>query len=313
MLECGESAADIGIVTPRYLFPDLSLNEAGGDHLARRDRHELRPRPARPTSSTTGSGARSTTGRPRRCWCGPSFWRDIGGYDERYAPMYYEDTDLCFRPVSTVCASCTSPVPRSSTSRARRRRARSVTGPKRHQEINRETFARKWARSSPSSRAAAPPTCGLPPTGPGARGCLIVDYRLPSWDRDAGSLRLWHMIDALSAAGCRITMLPDDGELMRSHTDPSSNARASRSGMETSTSTPSSRRSARSSRWSCLPPAYRGALAGPDPRARSRGEDRVRHDRSALAARAAPQGGDGASRMCGRAQSRPRCESSSSR
>ena len=25
------------------------------------------------------------------------FWREVGGFDSRFAPMYYEDTDLCFQ------------------------------------------------------------------------------------------------------------------------------------------------------------------------------------------------------------------------
>ena len=39
---------------------------------------------------------------------------------------------------------------------------------------------------------------------------LVVDHRLPTPDRDAGSMRLWATIESLLELGCRVVMLPDD-------------------------------------------------------------------------------------------------------
>jgi glycosyltransferase involved in cell wall biosynthesis len=39
---------------------------------------------------------------------------------------------------------------------------------------------------------------------------LVLDHRVPFWDRDAGSLRMKAMIEALLGMGCRVTFLPDD-------------------------------------------------------------------------------------------------------
>jgi glycosyltransferase involved in cell wall biosynthesis len=39
---------------------------------------------------------------------------------------------------------------------------------------------------------------------------LIVDHRVPMWDRDSGSLRMCAMIRSLVDLGCRVTFHPDD-------------------------------------------------------------------------------------------------------
>src|SRR6202012_3743718 len=46
-----------------------------------------------------------------------------------------------------------------------------------------------------------------------ARGprVLIIDHRVPSWDRDSGGLRLKGMIDLLLELGCRGTLVPQNG------------------------------------------------------------------------------------------------------
>jgi GT2 family glycosyltransferase len=88
--------AEVGAVIPRYLYPDGSLQEAGA--LLARDG----------TVMLYGNG-----GDPGEPWfCFPrsvdygsavcmvvpqSTFAELGGFDDRYAPAYYEDVDLCLR------------------------------------------------------------------------------------------------------------------------------------------------------------------------------------------------------------------------
>ena len=91
-----DSAADIGAVGGRIILPDGTLQEAG--------------------SIVWSNGAASGYGRgqdPNDAdfmfqrdvdFCSGAFlltpmdtWREMGGFDERYAPAYYEETDYCLR------------------------------------------------------------------------------------------------------------------------------------------------------------------------------------------------------------------------
>src|SRR6202020_799774 len=95
MLACAESADDIGVVTPKYVYPDGSLNEAGGivwrdgtgANYGRGDSPELFQYEYR-RETDYGSAA--------ALMVNAELWKVNGGFDERYHPMYYEDTDLGF-------------------------------------------------------------------------------------------------------------------------------------------------------------------------------------------------------------------------
>ena len=73
----------------------------------------------------------------------------LGGFDERYAPAYYEDVDLCMRLAKPGCGSSTSRVPWSPTS---------ATG-----RAARPTLPSSLSATAPrSSNAGAPSSLGRP-------------------------------------------------------------------------------------------------------------------------------------------------------
>src|SRR5205823_6396579 len=96
MLACAESAPDVGVVTPKFVYPDGTLNEAGavvwrdgtGANYGRGDPPDLFQYQYR-RETDYGSGA--------ALMVKSSFWKEVRGFDERFLPMYYEDTDLCFQ------------------------------------------------------------------------------------------------------------------------------------------------------------------------------------------------------------------------
>jgi GT2 family glycosyltransferase/SAM-dependent methyltransferase/glycosyltransferase involved in cell wall biosynthesis len=209
LLECGESAPDIAAVTPMYLYPDGALNEAGG--IIWRDGTGMNyGRGQDPTLFHYRFRREVDYGSAAALMVRASVWRTVGGYDERFVPMYYEDADLCFQireldmrvmyePRATVIhvEGGTAGIDPSS-------------GHKRFQEANRTTFVAKWEK-----RLAEQPRSGAPnlrEASNRARGprVLIIDHRVPMWDQDAGSVRMRAMVEALIALGCRVTLLPDD-------------------------------------------------------------------------------------------------------
>jgi GT2 family glycosyltransferase len=138
-------------------------------------------------------------------------FREIGGFDDRYAPAYYEDADLCFEvrarglqvlyePHSEVVhyEGITSGTDLSS-------------GAKRYQEINRPKFAEKWATVLPSH--FAPSADNVPAAmqrTPKRATILVVDSYVPIYDREAGSNRLFKIICIMRDLGYHVAFMPDN-------------------------------------------------------------------------------------------------------
>lgn len=145
-----------GAAGSRLVYPDGTLQEAAAvvhrdgtaSNFGRHD-HPARPRYNRPCEVDYCSGA-SLLVRA-------DLFRELGGFDMRYSPAYYEETDLCFalremdravvyEPASAVIhfGSTTAGLDPSK-------------GIRRHLVINRETFLRKWARQLAAHEPAPAP------------------------------------------------------------------------------------------------------------------------------------------------------------
>ncbi|MGE0800689.1 MAG: glycoside hydrolase family 99-like domain-containing protein [Lautropia sp.] len=96
MVALHESAPGIGAVGPKLLFPDGHLQEAGA---------RLRWDGSAEMIGLGGSPADPAYSRPRAVdYCSggclllaAELFQALGGFDERYAPAYCEDSDLCLR------------------------------------------------------------------------------------------------------------------------------------------------------------------------------------------------------------------------
>ncbi len=134
----------------------------------------------------------------------------VGGFDSRYEPAYYEDTDLAFKvrraghkvlyqPLSEVihCEGATGGTDLSA-------------GAKKYQDINRSTFAKTWAAELKRKPANGDLTFLRQPRKPSAKNILVIDHHLPMPDRDSGSLRMFQILKLLHELGHRVTFLPDN-------------------------------------------------------------------------------------------------------
>jgi glycosyltransferase involved in cell wall biosynthesis len=144
----------------------------------------------------------------------------VGGYDERFLPMYYEDADLCFALRAAGHRVLYEPAARVVHHEGHSAGTDLESGGKRHQELNRPKFVEKWRevldrdhlRPAPanarraSNRAAGPHV-------------LVIDHRVPFHDHDAGSLRMLRLVETLLELGCRVTFAPDDGAPHQPYTD----------------------------------------------------------------------------------------------
>lgn len=203
-----------GVAGARLIYPDGRLQEAGG--IVFNDasgwnygRGDPADRPEYNFASETDYVSGACLAIPRQ------LFRELAGFDPRYAPAYYEDTDLCFRvrdagyrviyqPTSTVVhhEGVTSGTDESS-------------GTKRFQAINRDKFMKRW-RDVLSAHPSPVP-------GPEAskqirharhrrdRGrMLVIDATTPQPDHDSGSVRMRALLDIFMDEGYRISFAPEN-------------------------------------------------------------------------------------------------------
>ena len=218
MLDCANSAPDIGVVTPKYLYPDLVLNEAGGVIWSDGTGGNY-GRGEDPSDSRFEYRREVDYGSAAALMVRADFWRSVGGYDERYIPMYYEDTDLCFAARQHGLRVLYEPRANVVHFEGATAGTDLSSGHKRYQEINRVKFVDKWRERLEREQ--------LPPAAENVRRAadrhrgprvLILDHRVPMPDRDSGSLRLRAMISALSDLGCRVTLFPEDLHMVLPYT-----------------------------------------------------------------------------------------------
>ncbi|NTV51386.1 MAG: glycosyltransferase [Candidatus Firestonebacteria bacterium] len=227
MLRLAESDPVIGAVGAKLMYPDGKLQEAGalifndgsGWNFGRGDD------PAKAAYNRVAevdycSGACLLVRR--------NLFEQLQGFDKRYVPAYYEDTDLCFglRKLGFKVMYC----PEAAVVHFEGVTAGTnlQTGYKKYQALHRETFARKWKRElqhqdhSPEVTRQAPVTAdrarlrALPagraeafhPAGPNV---LVIDPTLPMHDRASGCLRLFGVLKIMRQQGCAVTFIARSG------------------------------------------------------------------------------------------------------
>ncbi|MGH3720964.1 MAG: glycosyltransferase [Pseudonocardiaceae bacterium] len=222
LVDAADSDDRIGLVGAMLVYPDGRLQESGGIIWADgsgwnygRGQDATAPQFQVRRDVDYCSGAAILVRR--------EVFEHVGGFDQRYAPAYYEDTDLAFAIRASGYRSIVEPravvVHHEGVTHGTDR----ATGVKRYQEINRALFVEKWAPVlAEHLPAASELTVWLArQRGPaGHRGglVLVADHQVPTPDRDSGSMRMHRLLLVLVELGQRVVFFPSNGALPQPYT-----------------------------------------------------------------------------------------------
>ena len=183
------SHPDAGLVGAKLVYPGRPAAGSRRHRLARRQRVERRPR-RRSGPPRVQLPARSRLLLRRVPRDSARALGALGGFDARYAPAYYEDTDLAFAVRAAGRKVFYQP---RGDDRAFRRpdvgRRYLRKGIKRHQAINQATFAEKW-RGGWRTHQPNGVRAEFERDRWASRRLLVVDACMLRPDQDSGSLRM---------------------------------------------------------------------------------------------------------------------------
>jgi GT2 family glycosyltransferase len=197
---------DTGLAGAQLLYPDGRLQEAGGVvfndgsgwNYGRFESPDD-PRFAYLRDADYVSGAAIAIPR--------ALFQALGGFDARYAPAYYEDTDLAFAVRAAGRRVVYQPAARVVHEEGTTSGTDTATGAKAFQPRNRSRFAERHRAA-----LATHPDRGVVPSPHtlhrGQRQVLVIDAMTPAADQDSGSVRLINLMRLLREEGAHVVFLP---------------------------------------------------------------------------------------------------------
>jgi len=202
--------SQVGIVGSKTIFPNGRVAEAGAivwrDGTAwnfGRQRVPVDPEVDYARDADYVSGSALMIER--------ALFRELGGFDERFCPAYYEDTDLAFRVREAGRRVLYQPASEVIHFEGTSQGTSVTRDIKSHQLVNQRVFHDRWR-----DVLAGHGEPGVEPDREKDRTivgqALVIDVCTPSSTRDARSQRLLSILLALRDAGYRVTFVPENGD-----------------------------------------------------------------------------------------------------
>jgi len=208
LLETFEKHPDAGLVGSQLLYPDGRLQEAGGivfsdgsgwnyGRLEKPDAPEYQHLRA----VTYISGASIMISK--------KLFNQLGQFDRRYKPAYYEDTDLAFAVRQAGLQVYYQPLSRVIHFEGISSGTDLSSGTKKYQVINQSKFVDKW-QSALSQQPKPGTDIELARFQNQAPRVLILDACTPTPDQDSGSLRMLNLMQILLELGHEVSFMPEN-------------------------------------------------------------------------------------------------------
>lgn len=209
LVATAERDPDIGIVGSQLIFGDGVLQESGGIVFS--------------DGSGWNYGRGESPNDPRFCYLRETdyvsgavllidkdLFDQVGGFDTRYAPAYYEDTDLAFAVRAAGKKVVVAPQSQVLHDEGVTSGTDTGGGVKAYQVRNKDRFA---AHRAPQLADQLP--AGTIPEPKllhrNQKQVLVMDALTPFPDKDSGSVRLMNIMRLLLEQGVHVVYLPADG------------------------------------------------------------------------------------------------------
>lgn len=198
----------VGLVGPKLLFEDGVLQEAGG--IIWRDASGWNYGRAQSPDKPEFNYVRETDYVSGACMLfRKTVWDELGGFDSRFCPAYYEDTDLSFQMRAHGLKVLYQPASKVVHFEGVSNGTDLNSGIKKHQAENQAVFRNKWSVELERDHYrngeqvfAARDRSGKKTT------VVVIDHYVPFYDKDAGSRSTYLYVKSMVEVGLNVKFLP---------------------------------------------------------------------------------------------------------
>ncbi len=218
LIQVFASHPDAGLVGAKLVYPDGTLQEAGGicwiDGSAWNYGRNGDP------SLPAYNYLRETDYCSGACIALPTpLWRKLGGFDDAFAPAYYEDADLAFRVRAAGLKVYYQPKAVVVHHEGRSNGTDLGSGLKRHQVVNQTLFLERWREVLARHAVGGERLFRARERSLDRKTLLVVDHYVPHWDRDAGSRSVLAYLRCFLAAGFSVKFIGENFAAHQPYTD----------------------------------------------------------------------------------------------
>ena len=203
-----ESDEQIGMVGSKFIYPNGILQEAGGI-VWNNGRAYNYGRGKDPELSEYNYVKEVDYISGASIMIRKSIWKEIGGFDKRFIPAYYEDTDLAFQIRKLGYKVMLQPNSVVIHFEGISNGKKLSSGLKKYQIINQKKFVEKWAEEL--KKQCAPKDIFVARDRSfNKKKILVIDRTVPNFDKDAGGRCTYMYLKIFQSIGLAITFIGDD-------------------------------------------------------------------------------------------------------
>ena len=201
---------DVGLVGSKFTYPDGLLQEAGGivwkNGEAWNYGHRSDPSRAEFNYVKEADYISGASIMIRK-----DLWNQAGGFDERFAPAYYEDTDLCFTVRKMGYKVMYQPLSVVTHFEGISNGVDTSQGQKQYQIVNKQKFYDKWKEVLEKEGCIEASSIYLAKDrGKLKKQMLVVDHYVPQHDKDAGGRCTYMYLKMFVKMGFKVTFIGDN-------------------------------------------------------------------------------------------------------